>query len=64
MLVKLKALQDLESNMERLETIINQKDIVIDGLRKQLDKALSCLEKGGRLEVDKSQYKIVGGPTT
>ena len=51
MMTKLKALHDLESNMERVESIITQKDSIIDGLRRQLDKALICLEKGGRLAV-------------
>ena len=34
MMTKLKALHDLESNMERVESIITQKDSIIDGLRR------------------------------
>jgi len=34
--------------------------VLITGLRSQLDKALTCLEKSGHLEGDRSNYRIVG----
>ena len=45
-LMKLKALADLEVNMDHLEKIIVQKDEVINGLKDQLEKALRRLEGG------------------
>ena len=45
-IMRMKAMADLEMNMDRLEKIILQKDHVIDGLRNTLDKALRCLEGG------------------
>ena len=33
-MLKIKALADLEANMERLEKIIVQKDLVIEGLKR------------------------------
>lgn len=44
--MKLKALADLEANMDNLEKVIVQKDAVIDGLKKQLNLALTRLENG------------------
>ena len=41
---KMKALADLEINMQRLEEIVVQKDQVIDGLKISLDQAIERLE--------------------
>ena len=49
---KMQALQDLEANMDRLHKVIVQKDIVIDGLKRQLDMALNRLESGETLPSD------------
>ena len=43
-MMRMKAMVDLEINMENLEKIIVQKDFVIDGLRRTLDKAFGFLE--------------------
>jgi hypothetical protein len=45
-MMKMKALSDLEGNMNRLEEIIVQKDQVVEGLKRQLEKALTRLENG------------------
>ena len=52
-MLKMKALADLEANMERLEKIIVQKDLVIEGLKRQVDKALTRLENGEHLNSEK-----------
>lgn len=41
---KMKALADLEMNMQRLESIVEQKDEVIEGLKISLDQAIERLE--------------------
>lgn len=41
---KMKALADLEMNMQRLESIVEQKDVVIEGLKISLDQAIERLE--------------------
>ena len=45
-MMKMQALSDLETNMDQLQRIIEQKDEVIDGLKRSLDKALTRLENG------------------
>ena len=44
--MRMRAMADLEINMDHLEKIIVQKDSVIEGLRLTLDKALQFLETG------------------
>ena len=48
--------------MERLENIITQKDLVIDGLRRQLNKTLACLQTGSNEHIDFSEDDQVDLP--
>ena len=50
--MKLKALADLEANMDNLEKVIVQKDSVIDGLKSQLELALTRLENNTTTTLD------------
>ena len=58
-LVRMKAMADLETNMENLEKIIVQKDYVIDGLRRTLDKAFSYLEGGAADKLRKEHDSLL-----
>ena len=58
-MMRMKAMVDLETNMENLEKIIIQKDFVIDGLRRTLDKAFGFLEGGAAEQLRKEHDSLI-----
>ena len=58
-MMRMKAMVDLEINMENLEKIIVQKDFVIDGLRRTLDKAFGFLEAGAAEKLRKEHDSLM-----
>ena len=57
--MRMKAMVDLQTNMENLEKIIVQKDFVIYGMRRTLDKAFGLLESGAAEKLRKEHDSLL-----
>ena len=58
-MMRMKAMKDLQTNMENLEKIIVQKDFVIYGMRRTLDKAFGLLESGAAEKLRKEHDSLL-----